>query len=203
MGAKQKLTPSEKKEQDESKKKRENIKKKLQRFLTRIPAFMYLTDYREKTIYEIITQLEPELFEKVTTLSLKDFERLVNAGAFNASKMNDAVWKFRQFEDPSLHYTQAIEVPTRGGWTERRDERFAELIERGLLAAGDTLVSSNKIAPVTAIVTDDFALSIDGVRQESPDLAARTASGGEDKDGWTFWTLVREGRPVGTLRELR
>ena len=68
---------------------------------------MYLTDDREKTVYDIITQVEPELFEKVTTLSLKDFERLVNAGAFNASKMNDAVWKFRQFEEPSLHYGDA------------------------------------------------------------------------------------------------
>jgi branched-subunit amino acid transport protein len=56
---------------------------------------MYLTDNREKTVLDLIRQDETDLFEQVTTLSLKDFERLVNAGVFNASKMNDAVWKFR------------------------------------------------------------------------------------------------------------
>ena len=145
--AKEKLTPGEKKTEDEAKKKRDGIKKKLQRFLTRIPAFMYLTDDREKTVLDIIRQVEPDLFEKVTTLSLKDFGRLVNAGAFNASKMNDAVWKFRQFEDPSLSYTKAQEVETRGGWNVRRDERFAELIEKAILTPGDTLTNSTRSTP--------------------------------------------------------
>ena len=201
--AKEKLTPKEKKEEDEAKKKRDGVKKKLQRFLTRIPAFMYLTDDREKTVYDIITQVEPELFAKVTTLSLKDFERLVNAGAFNASKMNDAVWKFRQFEEPSLTYTHRPEVKTRGGWNIRRDERFSELIEKTILTPGDTLTNSNPIDPVTAVVSEDFGLLVDGVRHESPALAAVAASGSDDVDGWTYWTLVRKGKPVGTLAELR
>jgi hypothetical protein len=200
---KQKLTPSEKKSQDEAKKKREGIKEKLRRFLTRIPAFMYLTDDREKTIYDIITQVEPDLFEKVTTLSLKDFGRLVNAGAFNASKMDDAVWKFRQFEEPSLAYMHPAEAALRGGWTKRRDERFAELVDRGDLVPGDTLMSSDEIVPVTAVVTDDYGLAIDGIRQESPSIAAQTASGNTDVDGWTYWTLVRDGAAVATLGELR
>ena len=201
--AKEKLTPAERKQEDEAKKKRDGIKKKLQRFLTRIPAFMYLTDDREKTVYDIITQVEPDLFEKVTTLSLKDFERLVNAGAFNASKMNDAVWKFRQFEEPSLSYTRAPEVTTRGGWNVRRDERFAELIEKAVLTPGDTLTNSDPIDPVTAIVSEDYGLLLDGVRHESPGLAAVAASGKEDVDGWAYWTLVRDGKPVSTLAELR
>ena len=201
--AKEKLTPTEKKQEDEAKKKRDGIKKKLQRFLTRIPAFMYLTDDREKTVYDIITQVEPDLFEKVTTLSLKDFERLVNAGAFNASKMNDAVWKFRQFEEPSLSYTRAPEVTTRGGWNVRRDERFAELIEKAILTPGDTLTNSDPIDPVTAVVSEDYGLLLDGVRHESPGLAAAAARGSEDVDGWTYWTLVRDGKAVSTLAELR
>jgi hypothetical protein len=201
--SREKLTAIEKKGQDEAKKKRENIKKKLRRFLTRIPAFMYLTDDREKTIYDIITQVEPDLFAEVTTLSLNDFGRLVNAGAFNASKMNDAVWKFRQFEEPSLAYTQRAEVSMRGGWTTRRDERFAELVDRGDLVPGDTLVSHDEVSPVTAFVTDDYGITIGGIRQESPSIAAQTASGKSSVDGWTYWTLVRDGHRVATLHALR
>jgi len=201
--AKEKLTPGEKKSEDEAKKKRDGIKKKIQRFLTRIPAFMYLTDDREKTVFDIIRQVEPELFEKVTTLSLKDFERLVNAGAFNASKMNDAVWKFRQFEDPSLSYTRLPEVETRGGWNIRRDERFAELIEKAVLTPGDTLTNSDAIDPVVATVSEDYGLLVEGVRYESPDLAAIAASGSDDADGWTYWTLTRDHKTVATLQKLR
>ncbi len=118
--AKEPLTKDEKKRKDDATKKRDNLKKRLQRFVTRIPAFMYLTDDREKAIKDIIEQVEPELFEKVTGLTLKDFEQLVNCKVFNDSKMNDAVWKFRTFEEPSLHYgEQGEEARTIGGWTLR------------------------------------------------------------------------------------
>jgi len=200
--AKDKLSATEKRDEDEAKKKREGIKEKLRRFLTRIPAFMYLTDNREKTVIDIITQVEPELFEKVTTLSLKDFKRLVNAGAFNASKMNDAVWKFRQFEEPSLSYTNKSAPAARGGWNVRRDERFAELIEKGILKAGDELTNSEPIEPVVATVSEDFGLLIGGVRSESPDLAAIAASGGVATDGWLYWSLVRDDGSTATLHVL-
>lgn len=65
---------------------------------------MYLTDYRERTLKDIITQLEPALFKKVTGLSIKDFELLVSLGVFNSSLMNDAVYKFKRYEDSSLEY---------------------------------------------------------------------------------------------------
>lgn len=35
---------------------------------TRIPVFMYLTDFREKALRDVITQLEPDLFKKITSL---------------------------------------------------------------------------------------------------------------------------------------
>ena len=201
--AKVKLAKGEKKKDDEAKKKRDGIKKKLQRFLTRIPAFMYLTDDREKAVKDIITQVEPELFEKVTTLSLKDFERLVNAGAFNSSKMDDAVWKFRQYEEPSLSYSRLPEVKMVGGWAKRRDERFAELIEKAILTPGDELTNSDPINPVTAVVSEDYGLLVDGVRHESPDLAAIASSGTDGVDGWSYWTLQRDHKPVATLADLR
>ena len=66
---------------------------------------MYLTDFREHTLKDVITQLEPGLFKKVTGLTVKDFDLLVSLGVFNSSLMNDAVYKFKRYEDASLEYT--------------------------------------------------------------------------------------------------
>jgi len=91
-------------EEKEYKSKRKQIQEKLIKFATRIPAFMYLTDYRERTLRDVITQLEPGLFKKVTGLTVKDFELLVSLGVFNSALMNDAVYKFKRYEDASLRY---------------------------------------------------------------------------------------------------
>ncbi|HOJ69952.1 MAG TPA: restriction endonuclease, partial [Candidatus Hydrogenedentes bacterium] len=98
---KQQLTAEEK----EYKTLRKQIQEKLIKFATRIPVFMYLTDYREKALRDVITELEPALFKKVTGLTVKDFELLVSLGVFNSALMNDAVYKFKRYEDPSLAYT--------------------------------------------------------------------------------------------------
>ena len=103
------LTPQEKKElteeEKEYKSKRKQIQGKLIKFAARVPIFMYLTDYRECCLKDVITQLEPGLFKKVTGLSVKDFELLVSLGVFNSALMNDAVYKFKRYEDASLSYT--------------------------------------------------------------------------------------------------
>ena len=65
---------------------------------------MYLTDYRERSLKDVITQLEPGLFKKVTGLSVKDFELLVSLDVFNSALMNDAIYKFKRYEDSSLDY---------------------------------------------------------------------------------------------------
>jgi hypothetical protein len=102
------LTPKEKKEltqeEKEYKSLRKQIQEKLIKFATRVPVFMYLTDYRERSLKDVITQLEPGLFKKVTGLSVKDFELLVSLGVFNSALMNDAVYKFKRYEDSSLAY---------------------------------------------------------------------------------------------------
>jgi hypothetical protein len=85
--------------------KRKEIQKKLIKFATRIPIFMYLTDFRERTLKDVITKLEPSLFKKVTGLKVEDFELLVSLGVFNSSLMNDAVFKFKRYEESSLSYT--------------------------------------------------------------------------------------------------
>ena len=78
---------------------------KLIKFATRIPAFMYLTDFRENTLQDVITKLEPELFQTVTGLSVADFHLLVRLKVFNTERMNEAVFAFRRYEDASLRYT--------------------------------------------------------------------------------------------------
>ena len=102
------LSKKEKKELTEEEKEykslRKQIQEKLIKFATRVPVFMYLTDYRERCLKDVITQLEPGLFKKVTGLSVKDFELLVSLGVFNSALMNDAVYKFKRYEDASLIY---------------------------------------------------------------------------------------------------
>ncbi|MBR6910270.1 MAG: DEAD/DEAH box helicase family protein, partial [Candidatus Methanomethylophilaceae archaeon] len=92
-------------EEKEYKRKRTPSQEKLIKFATRIPIFMYLTDFRECCLKDVITQLEPGLFKKVTGLDVSDFELLVSLGVFNGPLMNDAVYKFKRYEDSSLSYT--------------------------------------------------------------------------------------------------
>ncbi len=103
------LSAKEKKELTEEEKEykslRKQIQEKLIKFATRVPIFMYLTDYRERSLKDVITQLEPGLFKKVTGLTVKDFELLVSLGVFNSALMNDAIYKFKRYEDSSLRYT--------------------------------------------------------------------------------------------------
>jgi hypothetical protein len=102
------FTKKEKKEltaeEKEYKSLRKLIQDKLIKFATRVPVFMYLTDFRERSLTDVITELEPGLFKKVTALNVSDFELLVSLGVFNSSLMNDAVYKFKRYEDASLEY---------------------------------------------------------------------------------------------------
>ncbi len=103
------LSPKEKKElsaeEREFKKQRKLVQEKLIKFATRIPAFMYLTDFRENTLQDVITKIESGLFETVTGLTVRDFHMLVGLKLFNTEHMNQAVFAFRRYEDASLRYT--------------------------------------------------------------------------------------------------
>ena len=102
------LSKKEKKQLTDEEKEYKNLRKQIQekliKFATRIPVFLYLTDFRERSLKDVITQLEPALFKKVTGLNIKDFELLVSLGLFNSALMNDAVYKFKRYEDSSLEY---------------------------------------------------------------------------------------------------
>ena len=151
----EKLTKKEKDELSEDEKKaksmRKQIQEKLIKFATRIPVFMYLTDYRERSLKDVITQLEPGLFKKVTGLSVKDFELLCSLHLFNPSRMNDAIFKFKRYEDTSLSYTgidkHAGEAV--GGWdTVIRREEY----ERLFASQQETMTSGLRTSQGTPIV---------------------------------------------------
>jgi len=103
------LSKAEKKELSEEEKeyksKRKLVQEKLIKFATRIPAFMYLTDFRENSLKDVIELLEPDLFRTVTGLSIEDFHLLVRYKVFNTERMNAAVFAFRRYENASLAYT--------------------------------------------------------------------------------------------------
>ena len=116
------LSNDEKKELKETQKEyrslREKYRAKLIKLITRIPVFMYLTDYREQCLKDVILKLEPALFKKVTGIEISDFELLVSLELFNNSLMNEAIWNFRGYEDKSLEYTGINKQNNNsvGGW---------------------------------------------------------------------------------------
>ena len=144
-----------KKEEDEYKSKRKQIQEKLIKFATRIPVFMYLTDYREYCLKDVISQLEPPLFKKVTGLEIKDFELLVSLGVFNDSLMNDAVYKFKRYEDASLSYTgiNRHDGENSGGWNtviskEDYNKMFALQQESINFVQSQMLKKQNSFVPI-------------------------------------------------------
>ena len=94
----------DKRVEKENKGFKKELRDKLLKFVTRVPVFMYLTDYREETLKDVITQLEKGLFTKVTGLKIADFEKLCEIGVFNSQAMNSAIFSFRRFELGSLNY---------------------------------------------------------------------------------------------------
>jgi len=96
---------------------RKDVKERLMWLVARIPVFMYLTENREETIMDVITQLETDLFTRVTGISLEEFKRFCDIGVFNKGQMNNGVWQFRLAEEGSLHYAGGREYDLSiGGW---------------------------------------------------------------------------------------
>lgn len=131
------LTKKEEKQIDDTEKENRGFKKKLRekllKFITRIPVFMYLTDFREEALKDVITNIEPELFTKVTGLSVDDFEKMCDIGVFNSQNINSAIFAFKRFEEYSLIYAGGKELKGSdiiGGFDSkvRRDE-LNEVIE--------------------------------------------------------------------------
>lgn len=180
------LTKQEKKELTEDEKKAKSLRKQVQENLlklaARIPAFMYLTDYREQTIKDVITQIEPELFKKVTGLSVKDFDVLCSIGLFDPEKMNQGIFGFRKYENSSLNYTgiDKHEGEAVGGWdTVLRREEYEALYSKQQATVtdlSDAIISATetKTAPDSSasskIDTTSAEKTVNPEKQEKPQI---------------------------------
>ena len=136
------------------------------KFATRVPVFMYLTDYRERCLKDVITQLEPGLFKKVTGLEVKDFELLCSLNVFNASLMNEAIFSFKRYEDSSLSYT-GLDLHAGddvGGFdTVLRRREYEELFygqQRSMMSVehGEDYVEGDNVSPEVAMAAEKQAL---------------------------------------------
>ena len=87
-----------KKEEKEAKKRREELRDKLLQFLCKVPLFMYLTDFREESLNDVIRRIETPLFVKVTGLQLDHFDELCRIGVFNERALNSSIYAFRRQE---------------------------------------------------------------------------------------------------------
>lgn len=76
-----------------------------------------------------------------------------------------------------------------------------QLLDAGLLTAGETLTSTNGVWPGTAVLLSDGAVEWNGARYPTPSSAAVAVKGGPT-NGWDFWAVDR---PTGrvTLATLR
>lgn len=166
----EKLPPKEKKELTEAEKEykslRKQIQEKLIKFATRIPIFMYLTDYREYKLKDVITKLEPDLFKRVTGLNVEDFELLVSLNLFNEELMNTAVFNFKRYEDSSLSYTGINKHESKdvGGWdTVLKRKEYEELFYNLQATIIETEIDESDIPDVAymdAVIDDEEAEEI-------------------------------------------
>lgn len=203
------LTSKDKAELSEDEKKAKALRKQVQENLlklaARIPAFMYLTDYREQTIKDVITQIEPELFKKVTGLSVKDFDVLCSIGLFDSEKMNQGIFGFRKYENSSLSYTgiDKHEGEAVGGWdTVLRREEYEALYSKQQAA----MVNFTEIIPIPQedISTEEKKPANYGVKhsqkeKESPKPKQpenKTPSTPEEPDWMEILDKVRIGTAV-------
>ena len=192
------LTPKEKKELSEEEKEykseRKQIQEKLIKFATRVPIFMYLTDYREHSLKDVITQLEPGLFKKVTGLEVKDFELLVSLGVFNGPIMSDAIYKFRRYEDSSLSYTGINKhegQPVGLFDTTISYYDYMYTLQQTSMSAPPTLLKDFPDKPYYADDTDDFD---EDDNSEKP--AKSSITGKKEK---VEWGKVNEPQPVAKV----
>lgn len=183
------LTAKEKKEISEDEKKAKSLRRQVQENLlklaARIPAFMYLTDYREQTIKDVITQIEPELFKKVTGLSVKDFDILCSIGLFDPEKMNQGIFGFRKYENSSLSYTgiDKHEGESVGGWdTVLRREEYELLYSKQQATVTD--LTNAVISEPETVKMPERILENDTYKAENRPVAKKTTTEPTPEKNW-------------------
>ena len=85
-------------EQNDARKRHLELREKLLQFLCKVPLFMYLTDFREESLRDVIRRIETALFVKVTGLEIEHFDELCRVGVFNERFLNTSIYAFRRQE---------------------------------------------------------------------------------------------------------
>ena len=101
------LTKKQQAELKEVEKQLSELREKMKDLTATIPAFMYLSDPRERTLQHVIETTEPDLFQQVTGLSLDTFVKMKDLGVFNGVNIDLSVDRFREEEEPSFRYFQS------------------------------------------------------------------------------------------------
>jgi hypothetical protein len=77
-----------------------------------------------------------------------------------------------------------------------------QLLDAGLLTAGETLTSTNSVYPATAALGPNREVRYNGTAHPSPSNVAGAVRGGLHANGWEFWAAERPAGRV-TLATLR
>jgi hypothetical protein len=95
-----------------------------------------------------------------------------------------------------------LAAPKPGGANRFFGITVSDIIEAGLLAADESLVSTNGAWPASANVNGDGSISYDGDVFATPSAAAMAAKSGGAANGWDFWAVqTNHGKvPLATLR---
>jgi len=123
------------------------------------------------------------LFKRVTGLDVKDFELLVSLGVFNGGLMNDAVYKFKRYEDSSLSYTgiDKHEGGAVGGYdTVLTREEYERLFGSQQMSISEVKQVFDDIPDVEVTEDDDYDDEddvYDDVPVEKPKPASKTRNG--------------------------
>lgn len=113
----EKPTPDDIKTGTDNAKWRKELREQLLKFITRIPVFMYLTDEREVGLKDVIENIEPALFTRVTGLSIENFRTLCELNVFHSGNLNSAIFAFKNYEEGSLSYAGNAKLSDIvGGW---------------------------------------------------------------------------------------
>ena len=86
-----------------------DLRDKMKDLTATIPAFMYVSDIRERTLQELIDTEEADLFRKVTGLAIDAFVKMKDLGIFNGVNIDLSVDRFREEEEPSFTYFKQME----------------------------------------------------------------------------------------------
>lgn len=102
-----------------------------------------------------------------------------------------------RLDDLRMQHLGVTKHRSRTGAPARYDVELKQLLEAGLVDAGDLLISTSRAWPAVAYVDPDAAVVYQGTVHPTPSAAGAEARGGHATNGWDFWALERTTRTCG------